>query len=754
VSSADLPSHLHDAVLARPDDDEPRLACADWYEHNGQPDRARFIRLQCEAERLPPGHALREELTDEASRISMRLRQDWLNDRPTRDGVWWDFDRGFPERVTFSSFKALEQHRAEVFRFPVRRIIFARLRSISRLAACPVLEQVRELDLSGCNLGDEEIRILAASPHLGRITWLNLSPNGFGPAGIEALTTSRSLRSLAHLELRHIRLGPAGAQVLANWPGAAQLRYLGLQRCRLADEGLCILAGSAHLNALEAIHLGLNRITRAGLAALADAACWSALRTLLLHHNQLGNDGAGELARARHWKQLSTLDLSCTGVGDAGAVALAGAAHLARLEGLDLNNNAIGDAGARALAGSGHLSSLWALSLYSNVIGDEGGWALGRSQCLPALRRVYLWSNAMRPVLAEAVQQRYAQQNPSLLDGVPALAAKPIPAEPPGPLPQGEGPIDEEALWQAIVDDPDDDLPRLVYADWLDEHGQAERSRLLRERTVGVADKATIGPLADHVSRALIDRGLFRVVIGMRAFLRKAFQQNGTSWLRQARIHGLELEGTTKNWQRVADSPVLAAVHELHLSGHEINPALAALAGSPHLAGLHTLCLRKTNLDDRFMSFLETARLPRLRRLLLDEAGLQPHHLRALVDCPQAARLTTLSLRKGWLGQSGVAILIGAPALAGLRHLDLNRNAIRDTAARALAGASHWSSLESLDLSDNPINDDGARALVESPHLARLRLLTLPWGRLSPELREQLLPLLAARRDLVATPGH
>src|SRR5688572_9295030 len=39
---------------------------------------------------------------------------------------------------------------------------------------------------------------------------------------------------------------------------------------------------------------------------------------------------------------------------------------------------------------------------------------------------------------------------------------------------------DESALLQTIVENPDDDAPRLVYADWLDEHGQPERAEFIR----------------------------------------------------------------------------------------------------------------------------------------------------------------------------------------------------------------------------------------------------------------------------------
>jgi uncharacterized protein (TIGR02996 family) len=38
----------------------------------------------------------------------------------------------------------------------------------------------------------------------------------------------------------------------------------------------------------------------------------------------------------------------------------------------------------------------------------------------------------------------------------------------------------EEAFLRDIIDNADDDAPRLVYADWLDEHGQPERAAYIR----------------------------------------------------------------------------------------------------------------------------------------------------------------------------------------------------------------------------------------------------------------------------------
>ena len=39
---------------------------------------------------------------------------------------------------------------------------------------------------------------------------------------------------------------------------------------------------------------------------------------------------------------------------------------------------------------------------------------------------------------------------------------------------------EKQAFLQAIIDDPDDDALRLIYADWLDDHGESERAELIR----------------------------------------------------------------------------------------------------------------------------------------------------------------------------------------------------------------------------------------------------------------------------------
>jgi uncharacterized protein (TIGR02996 family) len=376
---------------------------------------------------------------------------------------------------------------------------------------------------------------------------------------------------------------------------------------------------------------------------------------------------------------------------------------------------------------------------------------------------------------------------------VKLLDAPQVPADlaPPPPLPQTDGPVDEDGLWQAIVDDPDDDLPRLIYADWLDENGRPERAELIRlqcdpsrhdqsprERQLIEQNRAEwLGPLHPHVESVRFERGLMRVAVSMRTFLTRAFQSNAPGWLRQIRASGLELWGTTKDWGKVAASPVLAAVHDLWISGSVIGrQAVPAFAQSPHLTGLHTLTLNDTYLNAAHLAaLLDVQRLPRLRRLILDSSGVRLDHLQALARWPGAARLTRLSLRRNWLSPADASILFNSPTLAGLRHLDLYYNGVRDAGARALAESPHLAELLRLDLGNchvgndgalaladspvldrvqiltllhNPITDEGALALARSPRLGRLRLLTLSQAGLSPECLEELRRLLGDRLGL------
>jgi uncharacterized protein (TIGR02996 family) len=716
AKSPPAPRRLYQQVVDHPDDDAPRLAYAGWCEQNGQTGRAQFIRVQCQLARLTRRDARRAALEVEERFLLLGNEKGWLEGRSQKPGLHWWFMRGFPEGLLVHSVTTLEASQDAVFRHPVRRLRLEQLRSARRLAACAALAQVAELDLTDCKIDADGLGQILASPHLGELTWLDLG----GCPG----------------------LGPAGARLLAGCAKLHRLRFLGLAGCQIGAAGLEALVRSPHLKALTELDLDGNGLGPAGLACLLGAACWPRLRSLTLRENNLGDPGARSLAHAPGWASLEGLDLAQNQIGDGGAAALAGAGWLGRLEVLDLSSNAVGNAGAEALARSAFLGRLHTLDLERNLIGEAGALALGRSGTLTGLRALKLEGNAVRPALRQAAEERFGKQDPGKLEA--ALAAPRAPAAPahlPPPLPRGRGAADENALLQAILDDPDDNVPRLVYADYLEETGSPERAGLIRlecdapgppaGRWQDLVDasaaqvRAALGAVSALVEDVSFARGMPVARVSMRKFLSRAFQEQAADAFRAAGVDGLVLEGSTTQWAKVADSPVFAAVHELEL-GHTRggDDGLGPLLSSPHLAGLHTLRILKGRLDTAEV-LAASPHLARLRRLDVSDNGsfYFPDTLGLLGDWPQADRLTTLRLSNSVIGAEAVSALFTSPRLAGLREMDLSGNVLLDDGLSVLAGCRHLTGLRRLVVTMNGFGADGARALAASPHLRGLHEL-------------------------------
>src|SRR5262245_60151348 len=204
------------AVVASPGDDEPRLAFADWLEKHGDRDRARFIRLGCQAAQREEDDPQRLALEKRLAALLDRHEEEWKQEAPpwARSGA--AFRRGFIDSVVLSA--ALWIKRADKL-FALVPATGARLREVR----------------------DRLAEVLAA-PSLARLTWLSLGWN---------------------------RLGDAGAVAVAAVPQLANLRGLELTIARVGDDGLRALAGSPHLAGLELLNLSDNRIGPAGAESLA-----------------------------------------------------------------------------------------------------------------------------------------------------------------------------------------------------------------------------------------------------------------------------------------------------------------------------------------------------------------------------------------------------------------------------------------------------------------------------------------------------
>jgi uncharacterized protein (TIGR02996 family) len=134
------------AVASAPDDDLPRLVYADWFDENGDPDRAVFIRAQVEfARHYREAQGLNDLARQQFRDTWAEHHERWRAELPVIPGVLWDvvFHRGFIERASVASARTVVTHFDDLFgRSPLLHLI---VRDFSRAAGFAELEPLRHL---------------------------------------------------------------------------------------------------------------------------------------------------------------------------------------------------------------------------------------------------------------------------------------------------------------------------------------------------------------------------------------------------------------------------------------------------------------------------------------------------------------------------------------------------------------------------------------------------------------------------------
>jgi uncharacterized protein (TIGR02996 family) len=344
------------------------------------------------------------------------------------------------------------------------------------------------------------------------------------------------------------------------------------------------------------------------------------------------------------------------------------------------------------------------------------------------------------------------------------------------------------AFLEDIKENPADDTPRLVLADWLEEHGDrrdASRAELIRvqcrlerlaardpdrealrfreQQLVSEHEAEWMGPLADRGRSPSWKRGLGRIELAAGDFLKREPKAR-PSWRELERteeyafLDGLSLTDLhagdlpsllasdrlatftalrlvacnlgPEGAALLAECPRLGRLHELEVGDNQIGPqGMRALASSRHLGRLEVLNLWANALEVEGIEVLAASRLlRRLRRLSVAYNALGPVGMEVLA--PHTGGLEHLEVWSNDIGRRGLRALLDAPLTPRLRELDLPWNALRDEGAELLAGSPKAARVKELFLFCNQIQDSGARALADSPHLAGLEVLDLDANRI------------------------
>jgi uncharacterized protein (TIGR02996 family) len=238
---------------------------------------------------------------------------------------------------------------------------------------------------------------------------------------------------------------------------------------------------------------------------------------------------------------------------------------------------------------------------------------------------------------------------------------------------------DRDALLNAIAEHPEEDVPRLMYADWLEENGEPERADFVRNQV----ELGRVG-IDDPARRALVVKNVRYLNEFVPHWKDQLPQLPGVAW---------------GDFNR-------GLIEEVQVDTNE-NAAFAATEIFA-VPGVHVL------------------RLNRLR------------HGRPLSKRPELVRLRALRLVAACTPSVFLSDLLASPYLGRLTALELDRTEADDTAATAIADG-RFPDLTELYLGTTRVGDGGARALADSPHLPKLRLLDLRGNRItSPTVRAAL----------------
>ena len=218
-----------------------------------------------------------------------------------------------------------------------------------------------------------------------------------------------------------------------------------------------------------------------------------------------------------------------------------------------------------------------------------------------------------------------------------------------------------DAFLQDILAHPDDDAPRLIYADWLEERGHASaaaRAEFIRVQCALAKtnrNDRSADDLVRHEARLLMEHG---------EEWAEPLRELIFAWnFRRGFIHEVAAaaEPFLQQAERIFRSAPIQHV-QLQSGGWNRSPAgVAALADCSYLV--------------------------HLRSLTLSDNQLGSSGIRSLAVSEYLTELTALDLAGNNLGDAGIRALVAAPFFPRLIHLDLSRNSFGLSGVRTLIAA-------------------------------------------------------------------
>jgi uncharacterized protein (TIGR02996 family) len=259
-------------IVARPGDDEPRLAYADWLADQGDP-RGTFIRTQVRLANLDRPNPRCVPLIAQERELLRRHEWTWRDELPEFPGIRWGrFARGFvvevvAECISIFGWKASQLCAAQ----PIEEL---RVRCLNRgddLSRCRSLARIRSLSLCGAGLSNRAIQRLSASSYTHQLTRIDISENPLDGDALHSLVCAPALCGLTEIIARDCHLTDMDIRRMLSVGGLidlGRLRRLDLSHNQLGDDAALALYRAQSLGGLTALNLAGNSLSEVGSQVL------------------------------------------------------------------------------------------------------------------------------------------------------------------------------------------------------------------------------------------------------------------------------------------------------------------------------------------------------------------------------------------------------------------------------------------------------------------------------------------------------
>ncbi|MCI0702656.1 MAG: TIGR02996 domain-containing protein [Planctomycetia bacterium] len=315
-----------------------------------------------------------------------------------------------------------------------------------------------------------------------------------------------------------------------------------------------------------------------------------------------------------------------------------------------------------------------------------------------------------------------------------------------------------DALYRAICAYPDEDTPRLAFADLIEEAGDSDRAHFIRaqialsqvpiydplwvkarqfdpDAATGWCQTNTLPnlPAGYGWHRFEFRRG-FPWKVGVLSL--EAFVSGGEAIFECAPIQALSMDARTRpDFDVLADWPHLARLDRLEVSvGWLGSASIAQLTDSPFATNITELEFEFDGVTAEGLTALAASPLFERLRVLELRSNAIPSAL--LVDALAAAReptaLSRLSLPNNRIGRDDAAHLFALSVMSAIEYLDISDNPLGVDGVQALAKSGSVRGLRVLNLCKTNPGVPGIKSLTEASGLAGLRMLDLSTNRLGP----------------------